>query len=88
MRAPGGGTLRRFQHEQLPNHAYIEEPVELGKPRRRINKADFYDYMQRDATLQINWLTRHERFAARAASRYRIVPGDPALGSGRVLRVP
>jgi ribosomal protein L16 Arg81 hydroxylase len=62
---PTDPTLRMFHHGQLPQHAYTEDFVEVGKPRRRLDKAKFYEYMQRGATLQINWLERHSVEAKR-----------------------
>ena len=49
-----------FHHGQLPEHAYTDEFVEIGKPRRRLNKPKFYEYLKGGATLQINWLERPE----------------------------
>lgn len=62
---PSGPTIRLFHHGQLPEQAYTDEFVELGKPRRRLNKPKFYDYLQGGATLQVNWLERHSVEAKR-----------------------
>jgi ribosomal protein L16 Arg81 hydroxylase len=62
---PTPPTIRIFHHGQLPEQAYTDEFVEVGKPRRRLNKAKFYEYMQGGATLQINWLERHSVEAKR-----------------------
>ncbi len=62
---PTAPTVRMFHHGQLPENAYTDEFVEIGKPRRRLNKAKFYEYLQGGATLQINWLERHSIEAKR-----------------------
>jgi ribosomal protein L16 Arg81 hydroxylase len=62
---PTAPTIRMFHHGQLPEHTYTDEFVEVGKSRRRLNKAKFYEYMQGGATLQINWLERHSVEAKR-----------------------
>ena len=65
MLDPASPTIRLFHHGQLPEHAYTDEFVELGKPRRRLNKSKFYEYLQSGATLQINWLERYSVEAKR-----------------------
>jgi len=62
---PRAPAVRMFHHGTVPEHAYTEELVELGRPRRRLCKPKFYDYMQKGATLQINWLERHSVAARR-----------------------
>ena len=62
---PTAPSIRMFHHGQLPEHAYSEDFVEVGKTRRRLNKPKFYEYMQAGATLQINWLERHSVEAKR-----------------------
>jgi ribosomal protein L16 Arg81 hydroxylase len=62
---PTAPTMRMFHHGQLPEQAYTDEFVEVGKPRRRLNKPKFYEYLQGGATLQINWLERHSVEAKR-----------------------
>jgi ribosomal protein L16 Arg81 hydroxylase len=62
---PSAPTIRMFHHGQLPEHSYTDEFVEVGKPRRRLNKSKFYEYMRGGATLQINWLERHSIEAKR-----------------------
>jgi hypothetical protein len=62
---PAAPTIRMFHHGQLPEHAYADEFVELGKPRRRLNKPKFYELLKGGATLQINWLERHSVEATR-----------------------
>jgi ribosomal protein L16 Arg81 hydroxylase len=62
---PTAPTIRMFHHGQLPENAYTDEFVELGKARRRLNKAKFYEYLKGGATLQINWLERHSVEAKR-----------------------
>ena len=62
---PAGQTLRLFHHGQVPEQAYTDEFVEIGKPRRRLNKPKFYEYLQRGATLQLNWLERYSVEAKR-----------------------
>ena len=62
---PAGPTTRMFHHGQLPEHTYTDEFIELGKPRRRLNKPKFFEYLKAGATLQINWLERHSVEAMR-----------------------
>lgn len=62
---PATSTIRMFHHGQLPEHAYTDEFVELGRPRRRLNKPKFFEYLKGGATLQINWLERHSVEAMR-----------------------
>lgn len=62
---PAAPTMRLFHHGQVSEQAYTDEFVEVGKPRRRLNKAKFYEYLQCGATLQINWLERHSVEAKR-----------------------
>ena len=62
---PVAPTIRMFHHGQLPEHAYTDEFVEIGKPRRRLNKPKFLEYLKGGATLQINWLERHSVEAMR-----------------------
>jgi ribosomal protein L16 Arg81 hydroxylase len=62
---PVAPTIRMFHHGQLPEHAYSDEFVEIGKPRRRLNKPKFYELLTSGATLQINWLERHSVEAMR-----------------------
>lgn len=54
--APGLPAMRMFHNGLVPDHAYIEELSEVGRTRRRLNKAKFYEYMSKGATMQINWL--------------------------------
>jgi ribosomal protein L16 Arg81 hydroxylase len=58
-------TMRLFNHGPVPEQAYTEEFVELGRPRRRLDKVKFYEYLGKGATLQINWLERHSVAAKR-----------------------
>ena len=62
---PAAPTLRMFHHGQLPEHAYVDEVVEIGKSRRKLNKPKFFEYLKGGATLQINWLERHSVEAMR-----------------------
>jgi ribosomal protein L16 Arg81 hydroxylase len=62
---PCAPTIRMFHHGQLAEHAYTDEVVEIGKPRRRFNKPKFFEYLKGGATLQINWLERHSVEATR-----------------------
>lgn len=62
---PSGQTIRLFHHGQVPEQAYTDEFVEIGKPRRRLSKPRLYEYLQRGATLQLNWLERHSVEAKR-----------------------
>ncbi|HEX6995002.1 MAG TPA: cupin domain-containing protein [Gammaproteobacteria bacterium] len=62
---PRAPTMRMFHHGTVPEHAYVEEFVELGRTRRRLHKPKFFEYMQRGATLQLNWLERHSVAAQR-----------------------
>ncbi len=90
---PGLPKMRMFHHGPVPDQAYTEETAELGRSRRRINKAKFYDYMGDGATLQINWLEQHSvvakrlclevgRFAGTATSgnAYLSFAGDGSFG--------
>jgi ribosomal protein L16 Arg81 hydroxylase len=47
-------TLQLFNNGQVPPQAYIDDIVELGRPRRRISKQRFYGLMQAGATLVLN----------------------------------
>jgi ribosomal protein L16 Arg81 hydroxylase len=58
-------TIRMFHHGQVPEHAYTQEFVEVGKTRRKLDKPKFYEYMRNGATLQFNWLERHSVAAKR-----------------------
>ena len=62
---PRAPTIRLLHHGTVPEHAYVEEFVELGRTRRRLSKPKFYDLLQRGATLQLNWLERHSVAAQR-----------------------
>lgn len=57
--------MRMFHHGTVPEQAYTEEVAELGRSRRRLNKARFYEYMSQGATLQINWLEQQSIAAKR-----------------------
>lgn len=62
---PRAPLMRMFHHGPVPEQTYTEEVGELGRSRRRLNKAKFYDYMGNGATLQINWLEQHSVAAKR-----------------------
>jgi ribosomal protein L16 Arg81 hydroxylase len=62
---PGRPLMRMFHHGRVPEQAYTEETAEVGRSRRRLNKAKFYEYMRNGATLQINWLEQHSVAAKR-----------------------
>jgi ribosomal protein L16 Arg81 hydroxylase len=85
--------MRMFHRGQIPDQAYTDEVAELGRSRRRLNKAKFYEYMGNGATLQINWLEQHSvaakrlclevgRFAGTATSgnAYLSFAGDGSFG--------
>lgn len=57
--------MRMFHHGQLPEQSYTEEFTEIGRSRRKLNKAKFYEYMGNGATLQINWLEQYSVAAQR-----------------------
>jgi ribosomal protein L16 Arg81 hydroxylase len=90
---PAASTIRMFHHGQLPERAYTDEFVELGLPRRRLNKPKFFEYLKGGATLQINWLERHSVEAMRlclevgrfvgaqtSANAYMSFSGDGTFG--------
>ncbi len=58
-------TMRMFHHGQVPEQAYTAEVVEVGRSRRRLNKAKFYEFLRNGATLQINWLEQYSVAAKR-----------------------
>jgi ribosomal protein L16 Arg81 hydroxylase len=58
-------AMRMFHHGQVPEQAYTEDFVEVGKTRRRLDKVKFYEYMGNGATLVMNWLELHSVAAKR-----------------------
>lgn len=57
--------MRMFNHGQVPEHAYTEDVAEVGRTRRVLNKAKFYELMGEGATLVINWLEQYSVAAKR-----------------------
>jgi ribosomal protein L16 Arg81 hydroxylase len=51
---PSAAAVRMFHQGPVPEHAFTEDIVELGRPRRRLNKAKFYGYLENGATLVID----------------------------------
>jgi ribosomal protein L16 Arg81 hydroxylase len=47
-------TLQLFNNGQVPPQAYVDDIIELGRPRRRLNKQRFYSALQAGATLVLN----------------------------------
>jgi len=62
---PSIPTIRMFHQGQLPEHAYTQEFVEVGKTRRKLDNVRCYDYLRNGATVQFNWLERHSVEAKR-----------------------
>jgi ribosomal protein L16 Arg81 hydroxylase len=56
---PGLPIMRMFHNGPIPDNAYTEEDAGIGRARRKLNKARFYELMGGGATLQINWLEQH-----------------------------
>ena len=74
---PVASTIRMFHHGQLPEHAYCDEFVEIGKPRRRLNKPKFYELLKGGATLQINSMLGYNPLVAESATIRLDMPAAP-----------
>jgi len=62
--APDEG-LQFFNKGQVPPQAYTDDVVEMGRPRRRLNKQRFYGLMQAGATMVLNRIDSHSLLAKR-----------------------
>ncbi|HEY5667208.1 MAG TPA: cupin domain-containing protein [Gammaproteobacteria bacterium] len=56
---PGLPIMRMFHNGPVPDNAYTEEDSGIGRARRKLSKARFYELLGGGATLQINWLEQH-----------------------------
>jgi ribosomal protein L16 Arg81 hydroxylase len=78
---PGLPVMRMFHQGQVPDHSYTQEYTELGRTRRRLDKARFYEYLGSGATLQINWLEQHLIPAKRLCLEVGRFAGTPTSGN-------
>ena len=78
---PGLPLMRMFHQGPVPDQSYTQEHTELGKTRRRLDKARFYEYLGAGATLQINWLEQHLLAAKRLCLEIGRFTGMPTSGN-------
>ena len=62
---PDESLVQLFNNGQVPPHVYLEDSIELGQHRRRINKAGFYGLLRQGATLVLNRFENHSTTAKR-----------------------
>jgi ribosomal protein L16 Arg81 hydroxylase len=56
---PNDRTLQLFNQGLVPQQSYASDGVELGQPRRRLNKPQVYAQLRAGATLVINRIEAH-----------------------------
>lgn len=78
---PGAPRMRMFHHGIVAEQEYIDEAVELRRPRRKLNKLKFYDYMRNGATLVINWVEDYSVAAKRLCTEIARFARAPASGN-------
>ena len=73
--------FKLFKDGEIAAAEFVDEALEFGAPRRRINKAKFYDYLRGGATVVMNRIESSSRAArglCRVVSRFA---GHPAIGN-------
>lgn len=62
-------VIKLFNRGLIPTQSFVEETIELGQRRRRLNKARFYNQMRNGATLVINRFETHSQAARRLCAQ-------------------
>ena len=78
---PVAPYMQLFQDGEVPYERYVDDSVEHGRTRRRMNKAIFYDSLSRGATLVLNRLEEHSLAAKRLCTEVGRFAGHPTLGN-------
>jgi ribosomal protein L16 Arg81 hydroxylase len=78
---PSSPLFQLFQEGEVPHDQYVDQVVEHGGTRHRLNKLSFYDCMSRGATLVMNRLEEHSLAAKRLCTEVSRFAGFPAIGN-------
>ena len=81
---PSAPVLRMFHQGPVPEQAFTEDIIELGRPRRRLNKAKFYGYLENGATLVINRFESYSVAAQRLCMEVGRFAGAQTTGNAYV----
>lgn len=79
---PTDSGIQVFNRGLVPAAEYVQENVEFGQRRRRLNKIRFYSYMRSGATLVVNRLETHSSAAHRICVEVGRFAAQPATGNG------
>jgi len=78
---PVAPYVQLFQDGEVPYERYVDDSVEHGRTRRRMNKAMFYDSLSRGATLVLNRLEEYSLAAMRLCAEVGRFVGHPTIGN-------
>ena len=78
---PTPAGMQLFHGGLVPADSYVQEVIELGQRRRRLNKIRFYSHMRSGATLVINRLETHSPQARRLCIDIARFSGQPTTGN-------
>lgn len=78
---PDEAAVQLFNNGQLPPRAYIDEGVEFGRPRRRLNQHRLYSLMRNGATLVLNRIESHWLAAKRLCAEVGRFVGQQTLAN-------
>jgi ribosomal protein L16 Arg81 hydroxylase len=81
---PDGLALQLFNNGQVPPPSYVEEVVEFGRQRKRLNKHRFYSLLESGATLVLNQLENHSVPAQRLCAEVAQFVGHTTTGNAYV----
>jgi ribosomal protein L16 Arg81 hydroxylase len=78
---PSPAAFQVFNGGLLPEDRYSDRVLELGLPRRRLNKRRFYEQLRSGATLVVNRFESHSRRAMRLCAEVGRFAGAAATGN-------
>jgi ribosomal protein L16 Arg81 hydroxylase len=73
--------FKLFERDEVSPEAFIDEELERGVPRRRINKAKFYERLRNGATAVLNRFENASLFAERLCHSVGRFTGQPTIGN-------